>query len=107
MSLPELSVADLNAQLQCRAPLTLLDVREANEVAFCALPGALHIPLAEIPLRLGEIPTDVPLVVYCHHGGRSRQAAQYLQAKGVPDVSNLTGGIHAWSTQIDPSVPTY
>ena len=111
---PELSVHDLNARLAKGDAITLIDVRETNEVALCGIPGAIHIPLAEIPLRLGEIPlrlgeipADKPIVMYCHHGRRSQQAGQFLTAKGIANVYNVTGGIHAWATEIDPDMARY
>ncbi len=85
----------------------ILDVRENWEFAVGALPGATHIPLSEIPERAGEIDRNQPLFVYCHHGGRSLRATQWLRAQGFDQATNLAGGIHQWSLQIDPSLPTY
>jgi rhodanese-related sulfurtransferase len=58
-------------------------------------------------LRIDEIPRDKPLVVMCHHGGRSERVAQFLEANGYDNAINLTGGIDAWSTSVDPAVPRY
>ncbi|MBP6346613.1 rhodanese-like domain-containing protein [Neisseriaceae bacterium CLB008] len=103
-----LSVAELAQWQQDNKPFVLLDVREDNEVAHCALPGHVHIPMNVIPLRHNELPDDAPIVVYCHHGMRSLQVAMFLKHTGFEaDVYNLTGGIDAWSRSIDPSVPTY
>ena len=85
----------------------LLDVREDNEVQFAALPGHTHIAMNLIPLHHNELPDDQPIVVYCHHGVRSMQVAMYLAQAGFDDLYNLTGGIDAWSTQIDPTLPQY
>jgi rhodanese-related sulfurtransferase len=60
-----------------------------------------------IPLRHNELPDDKPIVVYCHHGMRSMQVALFLEHAGFSDVYNLSGGIEAWSVQIDPSVARY
>ena len=88
------------------APL-VLDVREPWEVATVALPGSVAIPMGQITTRADELDTARPVVCLCHHGMRSMQVAGYLERRGFSDVWNLTGGIDAWSRQVDPSVPTY
>ena len=87
--------------------VVLLDVREPVELEIAALAAATHIPMREVPSRLAELDRDVPLVVMCHAGGRSRMVAQYLLGNGFTQVFNLRGGIDAWSTEIDPQVPRY
>lgn len=86
---------------------TLLDVRTAEELAVAALPGALHLPLHELPRRVAELPRDEPLVVLCHLGARSAQAVTFLRARGFAQAVNLDGGIDAWSVEVDPEVPRY
>ncbi|AGA29795.1 rhodanese-like domain-containing protein [Singulisphaera acidiphila] len=96
-------------------PLVILDVREPVERAFCAIPipptaRDLHVPMGEIPARLEEIKVtkgESPLVVYCHLGVRSRQAASWLVHQGLAGLVNLEGGIDAWSTDVDPDLPRY
>jgi rhodanese-related sulfurtransferase len=61
------------------------------------MPGVNHIPLAELPDRIAEVPTDVPVVVHCQGGGRSAIAASLLKKRGVENVSNLTGGFGEWT----------
>jgi rhodanese-related sulfurtransferase len=85
----------------------LLDVREGWEVALAAVPGAVHIPMGEIPDRLDQIPKDRMVVVMCKVGGRSMNVARFLAAKGHTDVVNLAGGILAWASDIDPTLATY
>lgn len=85
----------------------LLDVREAWELATAALPGASHIPMGEVPDRLDELDPARPVIVLCHHGGRSARVALYLERKGFRDVINLAGGIDAWAREQDPAVPRY
>lgn len=85
----------------------ILDVRENWELATASLPSVLHIPMGEVPDRLGDIPRDRPVVCLCHHGMRSYQVGLYLLNQGYEPVYNLTGGIHAWSTHIDPQCPVY
>jgi rhodanese-related sulfurtransferase len=85
----------------------LLDVREPWEVAICALPGSTFIPMREIPARAGELDPARPIVCLCHHGMRSMQVAAFLEHRGFTNVSNLAGGIDAWSRDVDPGCPTY
>ena len=63
--------------------------------------------MREVPQRLHELDRETALVVVCHVGARSRQVAGYLLGAGFEQVFNLTGGIDAWSSEIDPSVPKY
>jgi len=88
------------------APL-LLDVREAWELEIARLPGAVHIPMPEVPGRLAEIDRSRNVVVMCRSGGRSLKVAQFLEAQGYPSVANLTGGILAWARDVDPTLATY
>ena len=76
-------------------PLYLLDVREADEVAEWAFPGAVNVPLSELGNRTDELPVDRPIVVVCHAGVRSAAAADALHRAGWP-AENLTGGVMAW-----------
>jgi rhodanese-related sulfurtransferase len=87
--------------------LVVLDVREPEEIAIAPFPDALHIPMGDIPSRLTELDSDAEWVVVCHHGVRSAQVAMYLAHMGFARVSNLTGGIDAWSLTADPSTPRY
>ena len=90
-----------------RTPPVVLDVREDWEVARCCLPGTVHIPMARIPEQAAQLDPGAETVVYCHHGGRSAQVGFYLERMGFKRVYNLTGGINAWSLQVDPGVPRY
>jgi adenylyltransferase/sulfurtransferase len=103
----ELKVKDLAAARSRGDDLVLVDVREPHEWAFCHLDGAIHIPLRTLPDRLDELDRKRTLVIYCHHGNRSRVALEFLRGKGYSNVRNLTGGIEAWSREVDPSVPRY
>jgi rhodanese-related sulfurtransferase len=85
----------------------ILDVREPWEVAHAAMPGIVAIPMGQIPARVDELDPARPVVCVCHHGMRSMQVAMFLERRGFPDVWNLSGGIDAWSRQVDPSCPTY
>jgi rhodanese-related sulfurtransferase len=87
--------------------VVLLDVREHVELEMAAVPGAVHIPMREVPARLTDLDATKPLVVMCHSGVRSRRVAEYLATNGFSSVFNLKGGIDAWSTQLDSHVPRY
>ncbi|QDS87807.1 putative adenylyltransferase/sulfurtransferase MoeZ [Rosistilla ulvae] len=102
----DIEPSDLKHLLDNGTEFVLVDVREPHEYEICSLGGTL-IPLAELPDRRYELPTDKPIVVHCKLGGRSAQAAHQLRELGFKDVRNLRGGIDAWATQIDPSMPRY
>jgi adenylyltransferase/sulfurtransferase len=85
--------------------VTLLDVREPFEWNVSHLEGAIHIPLQQLPTRLGEVPNDKEVVVYCRVGGRSAHAQHFMLERGFTRVKNLTGGLMAWASQQDPSMP--
>jgi rhodanese-related sulfurtransferase len=87
--------------------LILLDVREPRELALASVEGSLHIPMALVPDRIGELDRDRLIVVLCHSGGRSQAVAGFLQHQGFSRVANMTGGITRWSREVDPSVPLY
>ncbi|HEX6928571.1 MAG TPA: rhodanese-like domain-containing protein, partial [Gammaproteobacteria bacterium] len=90
MSVRQLSPQDVREQISDGGG-QLLDVREAWEYALAHLPGACHIPLAELPSRLRELNAHAPLIVYCHHGIRSWHAACFLVQNGFEQVGNLAG----------------
>ncbi len=89
------------------AKVVLLDVREDAELSLAAIDGAVHIPMGQIPARIGELDSEQTIVVMCHSGGRSAQVATYLSQQGFASVFNLDGGIQAWSRSVDPTIPEY
>jgi adenylyltransferase/sulfurtransferase len=106
---PEIDVYTLSAKLKGGEPVYLLDVRQPGEHAVAALPGSHLIPLDQLAARAAEVrpPAGAALVVYCHHGIRSRSAAALLARLGHAPVYSLAGGIDAWSVLIDPRVQRY
>lgn len=86
---------------------TLLDVREPYECKIGSIHGSKNIPMNAIPQRLQNISKEGPLIVYCHHGGRSMQVTHFLRQNGFENAINLGGGIDAWSVEIDPSIQRY
>ena len=103
----QISVTELKQRLDDHAELVLLDVREPEELALARLPGAVHIPMGEVPNRLHELAHDKEIVVFCHHGIRSASVVQFLVQHDFEQVVNLAGGIDAWSASVDSSVPRY
>ena len=85
----------------------LVDVREPEEWQFCRIAGAVHLPMDQLAQRLNELDREREVVIYCHHGIRSQIAAQFLSRQGFKRISNLVGGIDAWSVQVDPTIQRY
>jgi rhodanese-related sulfurtransferase len=89
----------------------VLDVREPYEVQTACVTAdgfeLLTLPMGSIVEKLSQLDKDRPIACLCHHGSRSMQVAAYLSSQGFAHLANIAGGIHAWSSQVDPSVPTY
>ncbi|KAL5708446.1 hypothetical protein ACHQM5_019239 [Ranunculus cassubicifolius] len=89
----------------------LIDVREPDEVAQASLPGFEVLPLSQFALWSFDVPNrfnpEKETYCLCHHGVRSLQFAKWLQTQEFKRIYNVTGGIHAYATKVDPSVPTY
>jgi len=107
----EINVAEAQVLLretsETHAPALLIDVREPHELEIARIGTALHIPLRDLPQKADTLPRDRPLLLLCHHGGRSRRATEYLRHLGFSSASNVVGGIDAWAEQIDPSLARY
>ena len=106
----ETSTQDIQRRIDAGEPLLLIDVREPEEFAITRIEGATLIPMREIPASLQQLEAkagEATLIVFCHHGVRSLNVAHWLREQGVPACQSMAGGIDAWSTQIDPSVPRY
>ena len=104
----EITVKELKAKMDAGDDIELIDVRQPDEYAMAKIEGAKLIPLPEIVQRMNEIDGSKEIIVHCKMGGRSARAIEFLQASGFEgDMSNLVGGITAWSNVIDPSVPKY
>jgi molybdopterin/thiamine biosynthesis adenylyltransferase/rhodanese-related sulfurtransferase/molybdopterin converting factor small subunit len=103
----DMSVLELKAALDRGDDLVVVDVREPQEYQISRINGSVLIPLGEIPQRHAEIDRNRLVVCQCRSGVRSAKAAAFLRSVGFPRVVNLTGGILAWSDQVDPSQPKY
>lgn len=102
----ELSVDALKQKLDSGETLCLIDVRRPDEWETARISGARLLD-SDFAAELAELPKDACLIFQCHHGHRSQRAAEQYVAQGFRNVFNLTGGIDAWSRQIDSTVPTY
>ena len=102
-----INVEDLAEMRSLGTQHSLLDVREEVEIAICSITDSLFIPMQEIPEKLDELPLDHPLIVMCHHGGRSASVTEYLRNNGFTNAFNLEGGIDAWATSIEENMARY
>ena len=105
----EIDVKSVKQKLDNQDDFLLLDCREQNEYDFAKIEGAMLIPMNQLPTRLAEIESfkGKSVVVHCHLGGRSLQVTHWLRENGFEDAQNMSGGISAWSAEVDSSVPTY
>ena len=94
--IPSVAVTELPADFVGETKAILLDVREPDEWAEGHAPGALHIPLGDVPARIDEIDPDADLYVICHSGGRSARVVGYLMQRGYPG-RNVDGGMVSWA----------
>ena len=106
--MPAITATELKQRLDNGDDIQLIDVREANEVEIARIPNSIHIPLGQVVTRMSEIDPNRDTVVHCKMGGRSAKAIEALKRSGFSgSLTNLTGGITAWSNEVDPSVPKY
>src|SRR5262245_26232226 len=104
----EITATELKTRLDAGEDIQLIDVREQKEYDHCSIPGSKHIPLGQVIQRMDEIDPNRETVVHCKMGGRSAQAIFGLMQAGYKgNLTNLKGGIIAWSNDVDPSVPKY
>ncbi|HLN57770.1 MAG TPA: molybdopterin-synthase adenylyltransferase MoeB [Thermoanaerobaculia bacterium] len=104
---PEIGVEELQAMFERGDDLVLIDVREPHEVAICAFPDSVRIPLGTLPENLNRLSTADEIVVHCKSGARSAKAVQLLRQAGFRKVRNLSGGINRWAEVVDPTMPRY
>jgi adenylyltransferase/sulfurtransferase len=104
--IPQMTVKELKQRFDAGEDVQLIDVREPYEFQIAQIGGKL-IPQNDVPQRLAEIDRDREVVVHCRSGARSQRIAEFLKQSGFPQVTNLAGGILAWSDEIDPKVQKY
>ena len=103
----EITPRELKDLLARNDKVLLVDVREPWEYEATHIEGSVLIPLGQIPSTLPRLENAEQLVLFCHHGMRSLDAAAWLRTQGVEGAKSMSGGIERWSTEIDPSVPRY
>ena len=108
LNVEQISVEQLKTRLEQNTsrPL-LLDVREPWEFAICHIDGSKLIPMRDLPTAISQLDKEQETIVVCHTGVRSLRVCLYLMSEGFDKVANLSGGVHAWATNIDPNMPTY
>ena len=106
--IPQITAKELKQRIDNGDDLQIVDVREAHELAIATIPNTIHIPLGQVVSRMSEIDPDKETIVHCKMGGRSSMAIAALKQAGFTgSLTNLSGGITAWSIDVDPSVPRY
>jgi rhodanese-related sulfurtransferase len=103
----EIAPREVQALLARNDKVLFVDVREQWEYDAAHIAGSVLIPLGDIPSNLARLENAEELVLFCHHGMRSLDAAAWLRAQGVEGARSMAGGIERWSAEIDPAVPRY
>jgi rhodanese-related sulfurtransferase len=103
----EIAPHEVQRMLVCGEEFLLVDVREPWEHDAAKIQGSVLIPLREIPGSLSRLAGAGTIVLYCHHGVRSFDAAAWLRSQGVGSAKSMAGGIERWSAEVDPEVPRY
>jgi rhodanese-related sulfurtransferase len=106
-SIPSISPVELSKELGSPTPPKILDVREPEELEISRLPELVHIPLGELPERIGELDAQADWVVVCRSGGRSGQATGFLISQGFKRVRNMETGMNGYAQTVDASLPVY
>ena len=101
------TAGELKSRIDRGAAPTIVDVREPAEHQICRIPGAILIPLGDLPARAHELDPNAEIVVHCKSGARSAKATELLRKRGFTNARNLQGGILSWIDQVDPSLPKY
>ena len=106
----EITVREVQQDLEAGKTLHMIDVREPHEFATAKIEGAVLIPMRTVPAELQDLDAkaaEAPLIVFCHHGMRSLNVVHWLREQGVENCASMAGGIDAWSATVDPTVPRY
>jgi len=106
----EATPAEVKRRIDSGEKLWLIDVREPVERAQSSIAGSELVPMRTVPGALGQLQLcaqEAPLIVFCHHGVRSLNVVYWLREQGIENCQRMSGGIDAWSLEIDPTVPRY
>ena len=108
--LVEIAPTEVKRRLDSGEKLHLIDVREPFEHAQSSIAGSELVPMRSVPSALGQLQSraeEAPLIVFCHHGVRSLNVVSWLRQQGIENCQSMSGGIDAWSVEIDTAVPRY
>jgi rhodanese-related sulfurtransferase len=103
----EITPRDVKNMMDRGEKFLFVDVREKWEFAISWIEGAVLVPMREIPSNLAKFEEGDEIVLFCHHGIRSLDAAAWLRSQDIPGAKSMAGGIDRWSAEIDPGVPRY
>ncbi len=103
----EITPAEVKAKLARGEKFAFVDVREKWEYDASRIEGSTLIPLRTIPASLASLQAAGEIILFCHHGMRSLDAAAWLRSQGVESARSMSGGIDRWSAEVDPTVPRY
>ena len=104
----EINAEELQALLNSKSDVVVLDVREPWEIETASLASTTNIPMNDIPSRCeDELDPEKHIIVICHHGVRSMNVTAWLRQQGFARTQSLRGGIDRWAREIDPKVPLY
>jgi len=103
----EISPREVQDLLARDDQVLFVDVREKWEYDTAHIEGSVLIPIGDVPANLQRIDSAEEIVIFCHHGMRSLDAAVWLRSQGVEGARSMAGGIDRWSAEIDPAVPRY
>jgi rhodanese-related sulfurtransferase len=103
----EVNPQEVKQKIDRGEKFVLLDVREPWENEICRIDGSVLVPMRELPSRTAWLEEAEEVVIYCHSGIRSLNAAAWLREQGVESARSMAGGIDRWSVEIDPAMPRY
>jgi len=103
----EISPREVKERIDRGEKILLVDVREKWEFETSRIEGTELVPLREVPENLPRFEDAEEIVLFCHHGVRSLDAAAWLRSQGVEGARSMAGGIDRWAAEIDPKVPRY
>jgi adenylyltransferase/sulfurtransferase len=103
----EITPREVKSMMERGDKFLLVDVREKWEFETSWIEGAVLVPMREIPSNLAKFEEADNIVLFCHHGIRSLDAAAWLRSQEIPGAKSMAGGIDRWSAEIDPKVPRY
>jgi len=105
----EIDCKSVKQKLDAKEEFLFLDCREKHEHELVHIAAATLVPMNELPSRVAEIEAykSKPIVVHCHHGGRSMRVAQWLRQNGFAQAQSMAGGIHQWADDVEPGMKKY